>query len=170
MNDFFNDSYDKTIYDKTQFLSNSDNYIPANYPNFTLLNISKFKDYEVVNQLDLFSNFSDFFLIKKSDSQDYYFLKLYRKGMILDEFVLNKIKLIKSEVIAEIIDYGFDTNLQRFFTIEKFYNHGCLSNFIKSNYELIKNNYKLIDSIISQINEGIYLLHKNEILHKDIKS
>jgi ankyrin repeat protein/serine/threonine protein kinase len=170
MNDFFNDSYDKTIYDKTQFLSSYDNYIPANYPNFTLLNISKFKDYEVVNQLDLFSNFSDFFLIKKSDSQDYYFLKLYRKGMILDEFVLNKIKLIKSEVIAEIIDYGFDINLQRFFTIEKFYNHGCLSNFIKSNYELIKNNYKLIDSIISQINEGIYLLHKNEILHKDIKS
>jgi ankyrin repeat protein/serine/threonine protein kinase len=170
MNDFFNDSYDKTIYDKTQFLSIYDNYIPANYPNFTLLNISKFKDYEVVNQLDFFSNFSDFFLIKKSDSQDYYFLKLYRKGMILDEFVLNKIKLIKSEVIAEIIDYGFDTNLQRFFTIEKFYNHGCLSNFIKSNYELIKNNYKLIDSIISQINEGIYLLHKNEILHKDIKS
>jgi hypothetical protein len=77
MNDFFNDSYDKTIYDKTQFLSNSDNYIPANYPNFTLLNISKFKDYEVVNQLDFFSNFSDFFLIKKkSDSQDYYFLIL----------------------------------------------------------------------------------------------
>jgi len=108
MNDFFNDSYDKTIYDKTQFLSNydnyiPDNYIPANYPNFKLLNISKFKDYEVVNQLDLFSNFSDFFLIKKSDSQDYYFLKLYRKGMILDEFVLNKIKLIKSELIAEII-------------------------------------------------------------------
>jgi ankyrin repeat protein/serine/threonine protein kinase len=175
MNDFFNDSYDKTIYDKTQFLSNydnyiPDNYIPANYPNFTLLNISKFKDYEVVNQLDLFSNFSDFFLIKKSDSQDYYFLKLYRKGMILDEFVLNKIKLIKSEVIAEIIDYGFDINLQRFFIIEKFYNHGSLSNFIKNNYELIKNNYKLIDSIISQINEGIYLLHKNEILHKDIKS
>jgi len=90
--------------------------------------------------------------------------------MILNEFVLNKIKLIKSEVIAEIIDYGFDINLQRFFIIEKFYNHGCLSNFIKSNYELIKNNYKLIDSIISQINEGIYLLHKNEILHKDIKS
>jgi ankyrin repeat protein/serine/threonine protein kinase len=175
MNDFFNDSYDKTIYDKTQFLSNYDNYIsanyiPANYPNFTLLNISKFKDYEVVNQLDFFSNFSDFFLIKKSDSQDYYFLKLYRKGMILDEFILNKIKLIKSEVIAEIIDYGFDINLQRFFIIEKFYNHGSLSNFIKNNYELIKNNYKLIDSIISQINEGIYLLHKNEILHKDIKS
>jgi hypothetical protein len=61
MNDFFNDSYDKTIYDKTQFLSNYDNYIPNNYPNFTLLNISKFKDYEVVNQLDFFSNFSDFF-------------------------------------------------------------------------------------------------------------
>jgi hypothetical protein len=134
MNDFFNDSYDKTIYDKTQFLSSYDNYIPANYPNFTLLNISKFKDYEVVNQLDFFSNFSDFFLIKKSDSRDYYFLKLYRKGMILDEFVLNKIKLIKSGVIAEIIDYGFDTNLQRFLTIEKFYNHRSLSNFIKSNY------------------------------------
>jgi hypothetical protein len=30
MNNFFNDSYDKTIYDKTQFLSNSDNYIPDN--------------------------------------------------------------------------------------------------------------------------------------------
>jgi hypothetical protein len=61
MNDFFNDSYDKTIYDKTQFLSNSANYTPTNYPNFKLLNISKFKDYEVIDQLDFFSNFSDFF-------------------------------------------------------------------------------------------------------------
>ena len=165
-NDFFNDNYDKTIYDKTQFLSSYDNYIP----DFTLLNISKFKNYEIVNQLDFFSNFSDFFLLKKSNSQDYYFLKLYRKGMILDEFVLNKIKLIKSELIAEIVEYGFDVNLQRFFIIEKFYDFGSLANFIKSNYKLIKNNYKLIDSIISQINEGIYLLHRNGILHKDIKS
>ena len=88
----------------------------------------------------------------------------------LNDLVLSRIKSLNSELIVNIIDYGFDNQLKRYYIIEEFYSLGSLSNFIKNNYELIRNNYKVIDSIINQLNEGIYLLHKNEILHKDIKS
>jgi superfamily I DNA/RNA helicase/serine/threonine protein kinase len=91
-------------------------------------------------------------------------------GIKLDELVLSRVKSINSELIVNIIDYGFDNQLKRYYIIEEYYSLGSLSNFIKNNYELIRNNYKVIDSIINRLNEGIYLLHKNEILHKDIKS
>jgi serine/threonine protein kinase len=91
-------------------------------------------------------------------------------GIKLDDLVLSRVKSINSELIVNIIDYGFNNQLKRYYIIEEYYSLGSLSNFIKNNYELIRNNYKVIDSIVNQLNEGIYLLHKNEILHKDIKS
>jgi serine/threonine protein kinase len=163
---------EKTIIEKTEIISNTDFQV-ANFQfnqidTLSLLNITKFKEYQILKQLDIFSNFSDLFLSKKEDK--YYILKLYRTGIKLDELVLSRIKSINSELIVNIIDYGFDNQLKRYYILEEYYILGSLSNFIKNNYELIQNNYKVIDSIISQINEGIYLLHKNEILHKDIKS
>jgi serine/threonine protein kinase len=158
---------EKTIIGKTEIISGTD--FQANQINtLGLFNITKFKEYQILKQLEIFSNFSDLFLAKKEDK--YYILKLYRIGIELDDLVLSRIKLLNSELIVNIIDYGFDNQLKRYYIIEEYYRLGSLSNFIKNNYELIKNNYKLIDSIINQLNEGIYLLHKNGILHKDIKS
>jgi serine/threonine protein kinase len=163
---------EKTIIEKTEIISNTNSQV-ANFQfnqidTPSLLNITKFKEYQILRQLDIFSNFSDLFLTKKE--YKYYILKLYRMGIKLDELVLSRIKSLNSELIVNIIDYGFDNQLKRYYIIEEYYRLGSLSNFIKNNYELIRNNYKVIDSIIEQLNEGIYLLHKNEILHKDIKS
>jgi serine/threonine protein kinase len=163
---------EKTIIEKTEIISNTNSQV-ANFQfnqidTPSLLNITKFKEYQILRQLDIFSNFSDLFLTKKE--YKYYILKLYRMGIKLDELVLSKIKSLNPELIVNIIDYGFDNQLKRYYIIEEYYSLGSLSNFIKNNYELIRNNYKVIDSIIEQLNEVIYLLHKNEILHKDIKS
>jgi serine/threonine protein kinase len=162
----------KTIIEKTEIISNTDFQV-ANFQfnqidTPSLLNITKFKEYQILQHLEIFSNFSDLFLTKKGDK--YYILKLYRMGIKLDELVLSRIKSLNPELIVNIIDYGFDNQLKRYYIIEEYYSLGSLSNFIKNNYELIRNNYKVIDSIVNQLNEGIYLLHKNEILHKDIKS
>ena len=163
---------ERTIIEKTEIITNTNSQVAnfqANQINtLGLLNITKFKEYQILKQLEIFSNFSDLFLTKKEDK--YYILKLYRMGIKLDELVLSRIKSLNSELIVNIIDYGFDNQLKRYYIIEEYYRLGSLSNFIKNNYELIRNNYKVINSVISQINEGIYLLHKNEILHKDIKS
>jgi len=158
---------EKTIIEKTEIISNTD-FQANQIDTLSLLNITKFKQYQILQHLEIFSNFSDLFLTKKEDK--YYILKLYRMGIKLDDLVLSKIKSINSELIVNIIDYGFNNQLKRYYIVEEFYSLGSLSNFIKNNYELIRNNYKVIDSIINQLNEGIYLLHKNEILHKDIKS
>ncbi len=60
---------EKTIIEKTEIISNTDfNQIDT----LSLLNITKFKEYQILQHLEIFSNFSDLFLTKKEDK--YYIL------------------------------------------------------------------------------------------------
>jgi serine/threonine protein kinase len=119
---------ERTIIEKTEIISDTD-FQANQIDTLGLLNITKFKEYQILKQLEIFSNFSDLFLTKKENK--YYILKLYRMGIKLDELVLSRVKSINSELIVNIIDYGFDNQLKRYYIIEEYYSLGSLSNFIK---------------------------------------
>ena len=113
-----NNTNDKTIIDKTQILSKNTNLPQPSLP----IHIQTFKDYQVIDSLEIFSNFSDLFLLTKDRKK--YILKLYKKGLKLDTLVLSKLKNIKSNLIANIVEYGYDVELKRDYIIEEYYELG----------------------------------------------
>lgn len=78
------------------------------------------------------------------------------------------LKRIKSDYLVRIIDYYKDS--QYMYLVMEYAPKGDLEGYIRS---LFRNNrkinYKFLDTVIYQLTEGLNVLHKNNIIHRDIK-
>jgi len=124
-----------------------------------LLNLKTFREYNVVKDFEAIGAEADTYLIRK-DNQEF-FLKLYRKGVKVNEDILSLIFDLSKEYdyFNKIIEYGYDESLQRYYEI---------SEYLKKGY-IKKLDEKSAKAFISQLNEALYILHKHNIIHRDLK-
>ena len=154
---------DKTIIEKTviendRTIIESDLTIVENSSNENL-SLKTFRGSEVIKEFEAIGAESDTFLIKKDNEE--YFLKLYRKGVKVNEDILELIYKIskESDVFNEIIEYGYDEKLNRYYELSKYLPKGTIKKLDYSNAKLF----------IQQLNEALHILHENNIIHRDLK-
>ena len=87
-------------------------------------------------------------------------VKIYRRKEAVKTEVLNKLAELKSSGIVEIIDHGFYNGFPCI--VMPYYKNGSLAGKTLS-YDVIK------DIVIPEVTQGLKYLHKNGIIHKDIK-
>ena len=87
-------------------------------------------------------------------------VKIYRRKDAIKPDVLNKLAELKSSGIVEIIDHGFYNGFPCI--VMPYYKNGSLAGKTLS-YDVIK------DIVIPEVTQGLKYLHKNGIIHKDIK-
>ena len=79
------------------------------------------------------------------------------------------LKKIKSKYLIKIYDYYKEG--QYMYMVMEYAPHGDLDNYIKKiNQYPKKINNKFVDNIIFQLSRGLDDLHKNKIIHRDIKT
>lgn len=114
--------------------------------------------YEVTDTLPMQTGEADLFLC--TDGMQTYAAKLYRRKTGIKPEVVQKLKDIRSPYIAALYDYG--TWQDKPLEIMEYFPEGSLqgrqfpAQFLK-------------DYIIPGINEGLHVLHRANILHKDLK-
>ena len=78
-------------------------------------------------------------------------------------------KKIESDYLIKILDYYKDSDY--IYLVMEYAPHGDLEEYIRSFYSKRKKiNTKFVDTIIYQVSEGLKVLHKNNIIHRDIKT
>ena len=114
--------------------------------------------YEVIGKLDVTTGEADLYLC--SFEENNYVAKVYRRKIAIKLEIMQKLKAIDSPYVAKVYDAGEING----FPIEilPYYKYGSLQGK-KFTYEELKEN------IIPALNEGLRVLHENEIIHKDLK-
>jgi serine/threonine protein kinase len=131
-------------------LLSDNNGIPAGY---------KFSDkYEVICPLEATTGEADLYVCRYRNSG--YVAKVYRRKAAIKDDVVDAIQKIKSPFIANLYDVG--TYNEYPYEILTYYKHGSLQGRTFSFEEL-----KAV--VIPSINEGLRLLHKKGVIHKDLK-
>jgi len=105
---------------------------------------------------------ADVFLCEKEGHS--YAAKFFRRKILLNTRLTEKLKNIRSPRVAKIYDTGevFD----RYYDIYDFYRQGSLADTLHKrafSFEELK------EQIIPNLNEALHDLHKEGILHRDIK-
>jgi len=150
---------DKTMIENNKTLIETDKTIIESDFGSESLSLKTFRGNPVIKEFEAIGAESDTFLIKKDGKE--YFLKLYRKGVKVNEELLELIYNIskKYEYFNEIIEYGYDKNLNRFYEISKYLPKGNIN----------KLNFPNAKPFIKQLNEALHILHKHNIIHRDLK-
>lgn len=114
--------------------------------------------YEVIEPLSVSTGEADLYICKYSGKE--YVAKVYRRQCAVKPEVLTALKSIDSPYIAALYDMGEYNGFP--FVVLPYYKNGSLQGR-KFTLEELKEN------IIPCINEGLRVLHQNDIIHKDLK-
>lgn len=128
--------------------------------------IEKVKEYKVIRQIPASGSEADIFVVSKMDAE--YIMKYYRYGIIPQEEIMEKIKLISEKSPAEIVkiyEIGYDGENGRYYEILEYIENGSLYDLYHGR-KLEKNELK---KIISEINNSLKILHDEGIIHLDLK-
>jgi len=128
---------------------------------------SHFKDYKIIKQLPTTGAEADVYLIEKNHIK--YILKLYRHGIELEKDKIKKILEISKkypEDIVQIFEINKDENLNRWYEIQEYAEYGTLQEIIKNKNDFAK---KYIKEIIKEMTLLLQSIHKENVIHRDIK-
>lgn len=114
--------------------------------------------YEVIEPLSVSTGEADLYICKYSGKE--YVAKVYRRQRAVKPEVLTTLKSIDSPYIASLYDMGKYNGFP--FVVLPYYKNGSLQGR-KFTLEELK------EKIIPCINEGLRVLHQNDIIHKDLK-
>ena len=114
--------------------------------------------YEVVKPLSVSTGEADLYICKYADKE--YVAKVYRRQRAVKPEVITVLKSIDSSYVASIYETGEYNNLP--FVILPYYKNGSLQGKTYS-LDVLK------QVIIPCINEALQVLHRNDIIHKDLK-
>ncbi len=114
--------------------------------------------YKVIEPLSVSTGEADLYICKYMDTE--YVVKIYRRQRAVKSEVIEVLKSINSPFVASLFDTGIYNNMP--FEVLPYYRNGSLKGRKYSVAELKK-------SIIPCINEALRILHKNNIIHKDLK-
>ncbi|NLV27831.1 MAG: protein kinase [Methanomicrobiales archaeon] len=125
-----------------------------------------FRSYRIIKQYPATGGEADIWLIQKE--RIYYILKHYRLGIepkidVLDQ--VSHISLRNPKNLIKIIDYGFDDESERWYEILEYARFGSLRELVET--QSINN--AVFNTIIEEIVFGLDTLHKNNVLHLDLK-
>lgn len=114
--------------------------------------------YEVVRQLEVTSGEADLYLCRYADSN--YVAKVYKRQFAIKPEVIDALLKIDSPYVAKL----YETGIHNGYPVEilPYYESGSLQGKQYSLDELLK-------TIIPNINEGLQVIHKAGIIHKDLK-
>lgn len=114
--------------------------------------------YTVIEPLSVSTGEADLYICEYMDTK--YVVKIYRRQRAVKSEVLEVLKSINSPFVASLFDTGIYNNMP--FEVLPYYRNGSLQGK-KYSFDELKN------TIIPCINEALKILHKNNIIHKDLK-
>ncbi|MBS1126690.1 MAG: serine/threonine protein kinase with repeat [Nitrospirae bacterium] len=123
------------------------------------------RTYPIVREFSHEGAGGDTFLIGQNDFQRV--LKFYRSDIVPSEEVIREAKGLSERLhnfIIRIDEYGFDENTKRWYVIREYAKYGSLKDLAGPNL-----NHTVLTQIIKEIMEGLKNLHKNNILHLNLK-
>lgn len=114
--------------------------------------------YEIVEPLSVSTGEADLYVCKYAEKE--YVAKVYRRQRAVKPEVVSVLKSIDSPYVASVFDTGVYNDLP--FEVLPYYKNGSLQGRKFTMDELKK-------TIIPCINEALNVLHRNDIIHKDLK-
>lgn len=127
------------------------------------------ENYEIIEKLDRSKSGgeADLYLAKnKDDASDSkkYVIKVFRRNVEEETLLTKRLKNIDSPRIAKL--YGSGELYDRYYEIYEFYERGSLADSLRERTFSME---ELCDFLIPNLNEALFELHENGILHRDIK-
>ncbi len=160
---------DKTQVDRTQIDRTQADKTQIGYSvSYDKININYFLDrYSIKKELEYRGVEADYYLIIDEKDNEY-FLKLYRKGFKPKTEIIKRLQELYKEYpkyFINIIKYGYDSKLERYYEIQEYIKNGNLWDYYKDKEITIEE----LKEIVGKINEALKILHSKNIIHRDIK-
>lgn len=124
-----------------------------------------FRRYTVCEQLPSPGAEADIYIVQDAGTR--YVLKLYRYGIVPNEDIMRRARELGTlypDHVIRIIEYGYEDALSRWFEIQEYAVGGSLREYLKA-----KPDSSLLNAIISEITEGLHVIHSHNVLHLDLK-
>lgn len=152
---------DKTILEIPEQVDSNMTVLDQNINTSPSISLTTFRGSKIVEEFEAIGAEADVYLIEKDYKQ--YFLKLYRRGIKLNNDVLKTIQELSHnhKFFAELYEYGFDESVGRYYELSEYIQHGSLDNATIDSSN--------VNTLIASLNESLSLLHENQIIHRDLK-